>query len=161
MTDPDTDAPGRPDPPDQHTAGGRRPAWRSPVVLVAAFALVVVVGVLLVGGLAGTEEDETAEDGTEEGTDGTVQEELVDEFSGSEDDSTATFTVQGEWEVRWETEGDAFQVNLVDEDGEELQTVVDHEGQGGGSNYLTRDGTYSLDVTADGDWSIRVFERTE
>lgn len=155
VTEPDTGAPEVPEQPEERAAGERRPAWRSPIVVMAAAAVVLVVAVLLATGLGGTDGagvDEAAEE---------PREELIDEFSGVGDDTTSAFTVEGRWEIRWETEGEAFQVDLVDGNVDPLETVVDHEGQGGGSNYLMQDGDYRLDVTADGDWSIRVFEHAE
>lgn len=153
VTEPGTDTPDPAEAP-RGSAGNRRPAWRNPVAIVAAVALVAVTAVLRAS-LGGTE-DAAVDDIGE-----VPPEVLVDEFAGAGDDATSSFTVEGPWEVRWESEGKAFHLELLDADGESVQTVVDHEGQGGGSNYLTQDSTYSLDVTADGDWSIRVYEYTE
>lgn len=143
----------------QDAEGRRRPLWRRPPVLAAAVlaAAMLAAAALAVLPLSGDQGDDAgpADTGDEGG------EELIDTFTGTEDATTGAFTVEGQWELRWESEGDELEVSLLDQDGEAVQPVIEHEGSGGGSTYPPQDGTYSLEVVADGDWSIRVFDVTD
>ena len=87
-------------------------------------------------------------------------EEQVAEFRGSGDNVTQTFDVKPGWELRWEVEGARLAVSLVDQSGQSVAELVNQDSTGGGSVYPRQTGTYSLHITGQGDWLIRVFNHS-
>jgi hypothetical protein len=78
----------------------------------------------------------------------------VAEFSGTGDHETDSFEVEEGWEILWETSGTTFKFAITGD--QDFGTVVDHEGEGGGSTSPVGSGTFRVLVTADGPWSIRI-----
>jgi hypothetical protein len=78
----------------------------------------------------------------------------VAQFSGTGDDETASFAVEEGWEILWESSGTTFKLGITGD--QDFGTVVDHEGEGGGSTSPVGSGTFRLLVTADGPWNIRI-----
>ena len=87
-------------------------------------------------------------------------EEQIAEFRGSGETTTKEFEVKLGWELRWEVEGDHLGVTLVDKSGRPVDELVNQDGTGGGSDYPRQTGTYSLHMTGQGDWLIRVFNHS-
>jgi hypothetical protein len=78
----------------------------------------------------------------------------VSDFSGTKDQTTAEFTVRGQWQVHWQTEADSFKFAIRGD--RDLGTIVDETEPGSGVTNVVAAGTFHLDVSADGPWSIRI-----
>ena len=81
---------------------------------------------------------------------------MVAQFTGDGDQDTNDFTVKEGWEIRWETTGATFKFAITGT--QDLGTVVDHPGEGGGSTFPTGSGTFRIHVTAQGQWTIRIVD---
>lgn len=67
------------------------------------------------------------------------------------------FEVEGNWELRWESRGSgAFSVELFSDDGASRGIIAQGEGGEDGSAFASEEGRFSLLITAEGPWSIRV-----
>jgi len=79
---------------------------------------------------------------------------VILELEGEGDTATDEFGVAPGWEIHWETSGERFR---IDGEGEEdLGTLVEHTGGGGGSTYPDGAGRIRLQILSDGPWSIEV-----
>jgi hypothetical protein len=64
--------------------------------------------------------------------------------------------VDEDWEIRWETQGESFQI-AVSQDGSS-RTVFTHDGPASGSTIPRGSGTFELIISAEGPWSIQVIQ---
>ena len=80
----------------------------------------------------------------------------VVELSGTGDQSTDTFQVRGGWEIHWETTGERFALAIVGD--QDLGTVVGREEPGSGVTFRAEAGTYRVEVSAAGPWSLRIVQ---
>ena len=78
----------------------------------------------------------------------------VAEFSGSGNTTTKSFKVQPGWQIQWQTQGQTFRVGLSQQKG--FKTIVDQKGAGNGVTAPVGSGTFRLQITAKGSWSISV-----
>jgi hypothetical protein len=78
----------------------------------------------------------------------------VGDFSGMTDQTTAEFTVRGQWQVHWENDGERFKFAIRGD--RDLGTIVDQSEPGSGVTNVVAAGTFRLDVNADGPWTIRI-----
>jgi len=81
---------------------------------------------------------------------------VIAEYDGNGTRNTRPFTAQGPWEVQWDTDGDIFQLYLMDANGQMVGVLANQMGPGSSSSYHARRGTYSFQVNAMGDWYIQV-----
>jgi hypothetical protein len=79
-------------------------------------------------------------------------------FSGTGNMSTPAFTVADGWEIQWTTEGNRFQVAA--RGAENLVVVVKRTEPGGGSTFPQGRGTFRLQVSAKGPWTITVINHS-
>jgi hypothetical protein len=153
---------------------GRRP------VLVALFVPAAIVG-LIIGTLLGTSSNPTppsrtsslvatvaspggtapsanatATISTSAGPDTSAKPVL--ELKGTGSKRSAQFDVLVGWQIQWETEADHIVVEATGE--KPLGKVVDEEGPASGVTSPPQGGTFRLQVTADGPWSITVIQGT-
>lgn len=78
----------------------------------------------------------------------------VVEFSGDSDQTTSSFDVREGWAIHWESTGEAFAFAI---DGDrDFGTVIDVDEPGNGVTSPTGSGTYNLEITADGPWTVRI-----
>src|SRR5258708_4260381 len=125
---------------------------REPTVRRRALVLAVIVVVAAVGAFFAFRHYDHVAPSTsvpDTSTPGAEQD-LVATFKGGSNQRTKSFTVNDGWEIRWETNGQRFQVAIRGD--QNLGTVIDQEGAGGGATYPVGSGTYQLDITADGRW---------
>jgi hypothetical protein len=118
----------------------------------------VSVACLVLAGCTADAGDQEGEPTADEASEGSAALEplVVTEFVGEGDETTDTFEVEDGWEMRWETTGESFQVELLEVGGDSLGKVIDHKGEGGGSAYPSAEGELELAVSAEGPWSVRV-----
>lgn len=143
-------------------SGNGRRRWPLLVLLLAVVGVIVIALVLSAGdGGPATGPDDTETTDPVDGVDGDGEEpprtETLAQFAGSGDDTTDTFAVVGNWEIRWEaTGGESFEVELFREDGQSRGVVITDEGEGDGSTFVSEEGTFYLEVTTDSDWTIDI-----
>lgn len=78
----------------------------------------------------------------------------VAEFSGDGDQTTDSFTVREGWAIEWQSSGERFAYAIRGD--RDFGTVIDIDAPGNGVTSPTGSGTFFLDVTAEGPWSITV-----
>jgi hypothetical protein len=77
-------------------------------------------------------------------------------FSGSGAKNTKPITIDSGWELRWNADGQIFQVYLYSESGSMEGVLANQSGSGRGSSYHPQGGSYYFQVNAIGDWSMEV-----
>jgi hypothetical protein len=123
--------------------GSRRRGRRARVLIVSAIILAaaVVVGYVAIQaflGPGGGPGDPT----------------VVAEFSGDGDQITTDFTVSGDWRIRWQTDGPRFAFAVRGE--RDLGTIITREGTANGVTSVVPSGTFRLEITAEGPWTVRI-----
>lgn len=87
---------------------------------------------------------------------------LVDQFSGSGNETTGAFAAAPNWEIRWQSAaGKPFAVELLTKDGRSRGSIVEAGDRMEGTTFVVEGGEFKLKVSAAGDWSIQVFSRGE
>lgn len=81
---------------------------------------------------------------------------VLQEFAGSGAGTTRPFVVDGAWEVQWSLSGQILQIMVHDKGGRLVDIVANQQGDGSGSAYQPRGGSYYLAINALGSWRIRV-----
>ncbi len=80
---------------------------------------------------------------------------LVREFSGSGMQTTRPFTVDGPWELQWQAQG-YFMIVIRHQSGRLGVSDIVGLGEGSGSAYRPRSGTYFLEISGVGAWTVKV-----
>jgi hypothetical protein len=80
----------------------------------------------------------------------------VAEFSGEADMTTRSFDVRDGWAIRWESTGDHFAYAI--RGNPDIGKVIDIAEPGTGVTSPVGSGTFHLEVTADGHWSIQIVQ---
>jgi hypothetical protein len=133
---------------------------RFSMLLAAAALAFSVAACASEAGDDGLEESDTTEETNDPGDDGgegTTASRLS--FSGSGDDQTEPFDVAANWELRWESDG-AFQAELFNPEGESRGVIIETDEAGDGATFISEAGEFTLEVSADEDWSIEVVDRS-
>ena len=78
----------------------------------------------------------------------------VTEFSGTGDEVTDTFQVREGWEIHWQNSGDRFAFAITGD--RDFGTVIDQQEPGSGITSPVGGGTYRLEITAEGEWTVEV-----
>ncbi len=87
---------------------------------------------------------------------GTGYPEAIVEYAGDGQKLTPPFSISGPWEVHWQSDGNQFQIFLSDSLGNFIQLLVDQQGGGSGVSPIPQAGTYTLNISADGPWSLAI-----
>lgn len=80
------------------------------------------------------------------------------ELKGDGDDRSAEFDVLVGWQIQWQADGDRLAIAVTGD--RDLGTVLEIEGPASGVTSPPVSGTYRLEITADGPWSITVIQGT-
>lgn len=88
--------------------------------------------------------------------DTTRTDEIIKEFSGSDQHTTRPFTVKDGWEIQWKTKGKFLQIYVLNVKGELVSIAANTQIPGKGSAYQPKGGTYYLDMNALGEWTIQI-----
>lgn len=84
----------------------------------------------------------------------------VASFSGSGNETTATFGAALNWELRWTAEpGSGFTVELLNSSGASLGKVVTAGKRTSGSTFVSQAGSFKLRVTSKQAWTVSVRSR--
>lgn len=75
-------------------------------------------------------------------------------LSGDGDQTTESFTVRQGWAIEWDSSGDAFAFAIRGD--RDFGTVIDVVEPGNGVTSPTGEGTFHLEVAAEGPWTITV-----
>jgi len=78
------------------------------------------------------------------------------ELSGTGDNQSESFVVSPGWQIVWQTEGGGFAIAVRGD--RDLGNVVDQAGPASGATSLPTAGTFHLEVTAKGPWSLKVLQ---
>lgn len=78
------------------------------------------------------------------------------QLEGAGNQSTEPFTVRPGWRIDWQNTGDQFLMAITGD--RDFGTVVEQQEPGSGVTSPTGGGTYRIDVTAVGEWSITVVQ---
>lgn len=88
-----------------------------------------------------------------------MDESIITEYSGSGPLKTRPFTVGGPWEIQWNLESSddmaMINISIFNEDGFPVDTALQMQA-GKSSSYQSKGGTYYLDITALGNWEVKV-----
>ena len=97
-----------------------------------------------------------------------MSKELVREFSGSGNATTATFTVQSPWIIDWRLDGDydtlvALDVTLIDaRNGRHVGRVLHTKAKGNGVRMFRQSGRFQLRVSSTlARWRLKIEQLTE
>ena len=80
----------------------------------------------------------------------------VAEFAGPGAMQTEPFSVREGWQIHWDSQSDSFELAIGGD--QDLGTVVDVEESARGVTTPVVGGTFYLEVSAEGDWSITVIQ---
>lgn len=80
----------------------------------------------------------------------------VAEFRGTGDETTPTFTVREGWQLHWDSEGERFALAIAGD--RDFGTVIELDEPASGVTAPVGDGSFYLEVSADGTWSIKVLQ---
>ena len=80
----------------------------------------------------------------------------VDEFSATGNVTTNSFRVRQGWSIHWESMSDSF--GLAIRGDRDFGTVISLDEPGSGVTSPTGAGTFHLEVTAEGAWTIEVVQ---
>jgi hypothetical protein len=81
---------------------------------------------------------------------------VVLDISGSGDLTSEPFEVREGWQLQWQTEGEAFTVAIRGD--QDFGTIIDQPGSASGVTSPVPTGTFRIEVTAVGPWSIQVLQ---
>ncbi len=68
-------------------------------------------------------------------------------YQSNDDQTTDDFTVDDDWDIRWDVEQGTATIKVQDTSGEVVETI---EAQGQGDSTVADGGTYRLDITSEG-----------
>jgi len=78
------------------------------------------------------------------------------ELSGTGDKQSESFIVVSGWQIVWQTDGGGFAIAVRGD--QDLGTIVKQDGPASGATSLPSAGTFHLEVTAKGPWSLKVLQ---
>ena len=78
------------------------------------------------------------------------------ELSGTGDKQSESFTVISGWQIVWQTDGGGFAIAVRGD--QNLGTIVNQDGPASGATSLPSAGTFHLEATAKGPWSLKVLQ---
>jgi hypothetical protein len=82
--------------------------------------------------------------------------EEIAEFSGEGDQITGSFTVGEGWQIHWQNDGQHFEFAIKGDF--DFGTVIDQDAPGSGITSPVPTGTFHLEVTAEGPWSVLILQ---
>lgn len=80
----------------------------------------------------------------------------VTEFAGEGDQITSSFRVRQGWQIRWESSGARFALTIRGD--RNFGTVVNEDEPASGVTSPPAPGTFHLEVSAEGPWTITVLQ---
>jgi hypothetical protein len=80
------------------------------------------------------------------------------ELEGTGDERSQTFDVLVGWQIQWQTEADHIVIAVTGD--QDLGDVVDFPGPASGVVSPPLGGTYRLEITTDGPWSVTIIQGT-
>mgnify|MGYP006274356745 CR=1 FL=1 len=79
-------------------------------------------------------------------------------YSGKGMKTTRPFSIGGPWEIKWDAEGQVFQIYLYNNEGNLVDVAANQTGAGTGSYYNPKEGTYYIKVNAMGSWELKIIK---
>lgn len=87
-----------------------------------------------------------------------AEETVVFEIVGNGQRNTRPFMVKDRWELRWDLRGQTLGITIRDPDGKFVAAGGQQDKQGQGASYQPKGGSYFLEITGVGDWTITVVQ---
>ena len=87
-------------------------------------------------------------------------EQIVQEISASGVRNLRPFTVKDQWEIRWDNKGSMITIAVRHPDGKLAADGGTQAKPGKGASYQPKGGTYFLEVSGSGDWTVTVVQLT-
>lgn len=81
---------------------------------------------------------------------------LILDISASGDSLSVPFKVRSGWQIVWGTDGESFAFTVRGD--HDMGTVVEETGSSSGATSIPYSGTFYIEVTARGPWSIKVLQ---
>ncbi len=78
------------------------------------------------------------------------------EFAAEGDLTTEPFQVREGWQIRWETTGERFAMAITGD--RDFGIVIDRDEPGRGVTSPVGSGTFRLEITAEGPWSVSIVQ---
>lgn len=88
----------------------------------------------------------------------TADEQVVFELSANGSRNTRPFIVKDRWELRWKLNGEIIGIMIKHADGKYFATGGEQNKPGEGSSFQPKGGTFYLDITGMGDWTVTVVQ---
>jgi hypothetical protein len=120
-----------------------RPAWLLPLLAIAVLVLISAIAYWFVTQGPGV---------------GIISPRgsAVAEFSGDGDQTTESFSVREGWSIHWENSGSEFSFAITGD--RDFGTVIDQDEPGSGVTSPVGEGTYQLEIQAEGPWEVRIVQ---
>lgn len=83
---------------------------------------------------------------------------IVQQLTANGSRNTRPFTVKDRWEIRWENKGSVLTVAVRTAEGKLVAGGGMATAPGSGQSFQPKGGSYYLDVTGTGDWTITVVQ---
>lgn len=83
---------------------------------------------------------------------------IVQQLSANGSRNMRPFTVKDRWEIRWENKGAVLAVAVRTAEGKLVSGGASATAPGTGESFQPKGGTYYLDVTGMGEWTITVVQ---
>lgn len=80
----------------------------------------------------------------------------VADFSGEGDQTTDAFEVREGWSIHWENTGETFAFAISGD--RDFGTVIQQQEPGSGVTSPVGEGSYRLEIVADGPWTIQIVQ---
>ena len=90
------------------------------------------------------------------GPNGTTAPGVIAQFDGDGDKTSDAFRVDEGWQILWETTGETFEFAIAGDT--DFGTVIQQAGPGSGITSPVGAGTFRLEITAKGPWSIQIVQ---
>lgn len=87
-----------------------------------------------------------------------AEETIVQQFSANGSRNTRPFTVKDRWEIRWDTKAPGIAISIRTIEGKLAQGGSSATAPGTGESFQAKGGTYYLDVSAMGEWTISIVQ---
>jgi hypothetical protein len=83
---------------------------------------------------------------------------IVQQLSANGSRNTRPFTVRDRWEIRWDNKGPMLNITVRSADGKALGGGAFATAPGVGQSFEPKGGTYYLDISGSGEWTVTVVQ---
>ena len=87
-----------------------------------------------------------------------AEEQVLQQVSANGSRNLRPFTAKDHWEIRWDNKGSFLSISVRNSEGRPVSGGGSQQGAGSGESYQPKGGTYYLDVTGTGEWTVTVVQ---